>query len=29
MRDVMMDAPSPVPDQLVSDLSLRTVPPKA
>jgi aspartyl-tRNA synthetase len=27
MRDVMMDAPSPVPDQLVSDLSLRLVKP--
>lgn len=27
MRDVMMDAPSPVPDQLVSDLSLRLVTP--
>ena len=28
MRDVMMDAPSPVPDQLISDLSLRFVPPR-
>lgn len=28
MRDVMLDAPSPVPEQLVSDLSLRIVPPK-
>jgi aspartyl-tRNA synthetase len=28
MRDVMMDAPSPVPDQLVSDLSLRIIPQK-
>jgi len=28
MRDVMMDAPSPVPDQLVSDLSLRIVLPQ-
>jgi len=27
MRDVMMDAPSPVPDQLISDLSLRLVKP--
>ncbi|HEX5274062.1 MAG TPA: aspartate--tRNA ligase [Candidatus Rubrimentiphilum sp.] len=28
MRDVMMDAPSPVPEQLVTDLSLRIVAPK-
>ncbi len=28
MRDVMMDAPSPVPEQLVRDLSLRIAPPK-
>jgi aspartyl-tRNA synthetase len=27
MRDVMMDAPSPVPEQLVRDLSLRIVKP--
>ena len=27
MRDVMMDAPSPVPEQLVSDLSMRLVKP--
>jgi hypothetical protein len=28
MRDVMMEAPSPVPEQLLRDLSLKTIVPQ-